>query len=122
MIAGIDFNIYQDFSEYITEAKPDSRYEWDYSKALEVLNEQLEKLVKRNKLTLLYKRRRVKPILPLQIWECGNIFTKQDDGYNCWEGIRIQCELDCEYKDFEWDKFDVGVYPDYFKPTGKFTK
>lgn len=122
MIAGIDFNVYQDFSEYITEAKPDSRYEYDYSKALEVLNEQLEKLVKRNKLTLLYKRRRVKPILPLQIWECGNIFTKKDDGYNCWEGIRIQCELDCKYKDFEWDKFDVGVYPDYFKPTGKFTK
>ena len=67
MIAGIDFKIYQDFGKYITEAKSDSRYDWDYSKALEVLNEQLEKLVKRNKLTFLYNRRRIKPILPLMM-------------------------------------------------------
>ena len=125
MIAGIDFKIYQDFGEYITEAKSDSRYDWDYSKALEVLNEQLEKLVKRNKLTFLYNRRRIKPILPLKIWNCGNIFsTKHDEevDVDMWEGVQIECEIDCEYKDFEWNKFSVGVCPDHFMPTGKFTK
>ena len=123
MIAGIDFKIYQDFGEYITEAKSDSRYDWDYSKALEILNEQLEKLVKGNKLTFLYNRRRVKPILPLEIWNCGNIFsTRHNEEVDMWEGVHIECEIDCEYKDFKWNKFSVGVCPDHFIPIGKFTK
>lgn len=93
------------------------------SKALEVLNEQLEKLVKRNKLTFLYNRRRVKPILPLKIWNCGNIFsTRHGEDVDIWEGVQIECEIDCDYKDFEWDKFTVGVCPDHYIPTGKFTK
>ena len=119
MIAGIDFKVYHNFAQYLTEAKGDSRYDYDYTKALEVLNEMLATLVKKNKLTFLYKRRRVKPILPLQIWECGNIFSEQDDEINLWENIQIKCELDCEYKDFDWEAFKVGVCPEHFCPTGK---
>lgn len=110
MTAGIDFRIYKNFGKYVKD---------DYSDALKVLNEMLDKLVKKNKLTFLYKHRRVKIILPIKLSDCGNIFSEQYDGADYWD-VSIRCEIDCEYDDFEWNKLDVGVCPDWFCPLGRF--
>lgn len=110
MIAGIEFDIHYDFDKYV-------KYNGDgcdYSVAINVLNEIVEKLVKRNKLTFLYKHKRVKVILPIEQRDCGNIFSTY------WNGVSIRCEIDCEYDDFDWSKFDVGVCPDNFTPLLKF--
>ena len=86
MIAGIEFTVYQDYSQYLTEEN-----DYEYDKALEVLNEQVKKLVENNELTFMYGRKRVNPILPIKMRDTGNIFDEDDyDGPN-WEGIRINC-------------------------------
>lgn len=116
MIVGIDFKIYHNFGQYVN-----ANDGYDYNNALKVLNEMLEKLVKKNKLTILYKRRRCKIILPVTLKDCGNIFeTKYGDREDSWDGISIRCEVDCEYNDFEWDKLVAGTYPDNFVPLVRF--
>lgn len=113
MIAGIYFNIYGDFSHLIKPSSPNSRYEEDYSDALAELNSLVEKLVSKNKLTFLYKNRRVKVKLPIELRDCGNIIY--DDGeIPQWNSVAIKCEIDCEHNNFDWDKFKVGVHPSYF--------
>ena len=61
MIAGIEFTAYQDYSQYLTEEN-----DYEYDKALEVLNKQVKKLVENNELTFLYDEKRVNPILLIE--------------------------------------------------------
>ena len=110
MTAGIDFRIYKNFGKYIKD---------DYSDALKALNEMLYKLVKKNKLTFLYKHKRVKIILPIKLSDCGNIFSEKYDGADYWD-VSIRCEIDCEYENFDWTKLDVGACPNGFEPLGRF--
>lgn len=117
MIAGIDFKIYHDFEQYLN-----TNDEETYGDAIKVLNEMLAELVKKNKLTFHYGRRKVKILLPVEENHCGNIFSVRcGDSANYWADIGIRCEIDCDYNDFKWDKLVVGVCPDNFIPTARFS-
>lgn len=116
MIAGISFKIYDNFEQYVTGDEDD----YDYTKAIDVLNKTLKELVKKNKLTFLYKNKRVK-ILPLvSEINCGNIFSEKYGDLNYWDNVCIRCEINCEYDNFVWEKLTVGVCPSNFSPTYKF--
>lgn len=111
MIAGIEFTVYRDYSQYLSEEN-----DYEYDKALEVLNEQVKKHVENNELTFLYGRKRVNPILPIEMRNTGNIFDKDDyDGPN-WEGIRINCEIDIDPAEFDHHKFKANKLPSDFDP------
>lgn len=116
MIAGISFKIYDDFGQYVIENEDPC----DYTKAIDVLNETLEKLVKKNKLTFLYKNKRVK-ILPLvNETDCGNIFSEKYGDCNYWDDVQIRCEINCEYDDFVLEKLIVGICPSNFSAEYRF--
>ena len=78
MIAGIEFTVYRDYSQYLSEEN-----DYEYDKALEVLNEQVKKHVENNELTFLYGRKRVNPILPIEMSNTGNIFDEPKVGGSC---------------------------------------
>ena len=106
----ICFTIYRDFTKYFDEED----YE-NCDAALEVLNKMLEESVKKNKLTFLYKNRKVKIVLPLTYRNVGNIFGKED-GIPHWSDVDIPCEIDCNECDFDDHKLRVNLYPDWMDP------
>lgn len=111
MVAKIDFTIYQNFEKYLKEEN-----DYDYTEALNALNEQLKDLVEKNKITFLYKGRRVKIILPLDMSCVGNIFGEDDwEGPN-WDGVSIPCEINISPDDFEPSKLRVNKCPCYMDP------
>lgn len=116
MIAGIGFKIYSNFEQYVVENGDGC----DYTKAIDVLNKTLEKFVKKNKLTFLYKNKRVKIFPLVDETDCGNIFSEKYGDLNYWDDVQIKCEIDCEYSDFIWEKLIVGVCPNNFIPEYRF--
>ena len=111
MVAKIDFTIYQNFEKYLKEEN-----DYDYTEALNALNEQLKDLVEKNKITFLYKGRRVKIILPLDMSCVGNIFGEDDwEGPN-WDGVSIPCEINCDPSEFDSGKLRVSKCPSGFDP------
>lgn len=116
MIAGISFKIYDNFEQYVIKDKDYC----DYTKAIDVLNKTLEALVKKNKLTFLYKNKRVKILSLVNETDCGNIFSEKSGDFNYWDDVQIKCEINCEYDDFVWEKFTVGVCPNNFNPIYRF--
>lgn len=111
MIAKIGFTVYQNFEKYLKEEN-----DYDYTEALNALNEQLKDLVEKNKITFLYKGRRVKIILPLDMRCVGNIFGKEDyDGPN-WDAVDIPCEINIDPSDFDSSKLKVNKLPYYMVP------
>ena len=103
MIAGIDFVIYDDFSK-------------DYTKALKVLNKDIQNYIDKNELIFTYNGKRVKIITPIQECNTGNIFGKDDYDGPCWEGVTIHCEIPINEKDFKAEKLIVHKSPSYFTP------
>lgn len=111
MIAKIGFTVYQDYESYLKEEN-----DYDYTEALNALNEHLKDLVDKNKLTFLYKGRRVKIILPLDMSCVGNIFGEEDyEGPN-WDAVDIPCEINIDPRDFDSSKLRVNKCPCYMDP------
>lgn len=117
MIAKIEFTIYQDYEQYITEGGENCEYEYDYSKALAVLNEKLTNLVSHNELVFTYAGKQVDIVLPVEMNDTGNIFGEDDccEGA-CWEGVNISCEIDCDPYDFDSSKLVVDKCPCGYDP------
>ena len=111
MIAKIRFTIYGNYYEHITPSS--GEYENDYSHALKFLNAELKELVAKNKLTFLYKNRRVKIILPVEMTDTGNIFDGNDCIYPQWEGVEISCEIDCKPEEFDSSRLNVSKCPNF---------
>lgn len=113
MIAKIEFSIYYDFCEYVDLV--DAEYqEYTYSRAVVVLNEIVKKLIQKNKLTFLYKGKRVDIIPNIEEKDTGNIFGWGETPM--WEGVGISCNIDCEPNEFDSKKLRVGKCPDEFYP------
>ena len=111
MIAKIGFTVYQNYEQYLKEEN-----DYDYTEALNALNEHLKDLVDKNELTFLYNGERVKIILPLSMRCVGNIFG--DEGYDGpnWDGVDIPCEINISPDDFEPSKLRVNKCPCYMDP------
>ena len=109
MKAKIEFSIYDNFLQYVISCT-NGDYELDYNLALEMLNKKIHKLIQQNKLTFLYKRRRVQIITPIELYDTGNIFADQ------WEGVGIWCNINCPPNQFDSKKLKVGRCPDNFIP------
>ena len=111
MIAKISFTVYQNYEQYLKEEN-----DYDYTEALNALNEHLKDLVDKDELTFLYNGERVKIILPLNMRCVGNIFG--NEGYNGpnWEGVAIPCEINISPDDFEPSKLRVNKCPCYMDP------
>jgi len=124
MIAGIDFIIYNDFSKYITYPYYDENGKYhknggddpDYTKALKVLNKDIQSYIDKNELIFTYNRKRVKIITPIQEYDTGNIFGKDDYDGPCWEGVTIYCEIPIKEEDFKAEKLIVHESPSDFIP------
>ena len=124
MIAGIDFVIYDDFSKYVTYPYYDENGKYhknggddpDYTRALKILNKDIQNYIDKNELIFTYKGKRVKIITPIQEYSAGNIFGREDYDGPCWEGITIYCEIPINEKDFKADKLIVHESPGYFIP------
>lgn len=116
MKAAISFDVYGDFYSRIKLSK-DAVWEddWDYSDALKHLNEIVAGAVKNKTLTFKYGRRVVKPILPIEEGDYGNIFN-EDMWISYWNDVEIWCEIPVKYEDFDWDKFMVDKCPEGFEP------
>lgn len=113
MIAKIGFNIYQDYTQYLTEDD-----DYDYGVALDVLNKELKELVDNNELTFTYDGKKVNIVLPLEMRNTGNIFGKNDDWINGanWNDVDIPCEIDCDPHKFEAGKLRAEKHPCYYEP------
>lgn len=109
MKAKIEFSIYGNFLQYVITFT-NGNYELDYNLALEVLNKKIHKLIQQNKLTFLYKRRRVQIITPIELYDTGNIFADQ------WESVGIWCDINCSSEQFDSQKLKIGKCPDNFIP------
>lgn len=105
--AGIDFTIYKDYTSYI-------EHECSYEKAVEVLKQEVSELVKKNKLTFLYKGKKIPIDTDIEEYNCGNIFGPEDYDGPCWEGVTIFCNIDTS--EFDSDKLRVGKCPDSYIP------
>ena len=103
MKAAIEFSVYDNYTPYIEG-------EGDYSKAVEVLNNEIASLVEKKELTFKYGRKNVKILLPIEETQCGNIFDEE------WEGIEIWCEIPDNVGKFDPDKLLVGKCPGDFAP------
>ena len=111
--AKISFTIYDDKYDKLVRGNNDG---FDYNIALNHLNKELEELIKKNKLTFLYKNRRVKVIPYVPLKDTGNIFGDEKYISAQWESVDISCEIDCEYEDFDSTKLRASKYPDNFVP------
>lgn len=111
MIAKIGFNIYQDYTQYLTEDD-----DCDYDVALDVLNKELKELVDNNKLTFTYDGKKVNIVLPLEMRDTGNIFGENDDWMANWNGVDIPCEIDCDPHKFEPSMLRAEKHPCYYEP------
>lgn len=111
MIAKIGFTVYDDFEQYLKEEN-----DYEYNVALNVLNENLKHLVNKNKLSFTYKGKKVKILLPIEMYDTGNIFGKDDDEVPNWDGVDIPCEVDCDPSEFDSHKLRVSKCPDNFEP------
>lgn len=111
MIAKIGFTVYQDYESYLKEEN-----DYDYTEALNALNEHLKELVDKNELTFLYNGKRVKIILPLDMRCVGNIFG--EDGYDGpnWDGVEVPCEINIGSDKFDPSKLRVNKCPCYMDP------
>lgn len=107
MKAKIDFNIYDSFLQYVISCT-NGDYELDYNLALEVLNKKMHKLIQQNKLTFLYKHRRVQIITPIKLYDTGNIFADH------WNNVGIWCDINCSPEQFDSNKLEIGRCPDNF--------
>ena len=103
MTAAIEFIVYDDYTPYI-------HGKGDYSKAVEMLNNELSSLVENKQLTFKYGRKNVKILLPIEEVQCGNIFDDE------WEGIEIWCEIPDDMGKFNPDKLLVGKCPAWLSP------
>lgn len=113
MIARIGFNIYQDYTQYLTEED-----DFDYGVALDVLNKELKELVDNNELTFTYEGEKVNIVLPIEMRDTGNIFGENDDWINGanWNAVDIPCEIDCDPHKFEPSKLRAVKHPYYYEP------
>lgn len=114
MEASISFNVYKDFSKYIENSSEDN--EWNYAKALKSLNTLIKKLIKDKELTITYKGKEVKILLPLKEEHIGNIFTKDDIDGAHWNDVQIPCKINCKEDTFKSDELQVDKHPYYFEP------
>ena len=73
MIAKISFTVYQNYEQYLSEEN-----DYEYDKALEVLNEELKDLVEKKILAYKYDGKPVEVKLPITMKEVGNIFGEED--------------------------------------------
>ena len=112
MEAGIEFNVYKNFDQFVKF----NGLEYDYSVALKELNKLVKELVDNNKLSFTYKKKPVKILLPIDELDCGNIFDKDSYCGYCWEGVAIFCEIPDDEDNFESEKLKVKKIPDYFEP------
>jgi hypothetical protein len=111
MIAKISFTVYQNYEQYISEEN-----DYEYDKALEVLNEELKDLVEKGILAYKYGGKPVEIKLPITMSEVGNIFGEEDyDGPN-WDGVDIPCEINIDPRDFDSSKLKVVKRPYYMDP------
>jgi hypothetical protein len=109
MIAKIGFNIYQDYTQHLTEDD-----DYDYGVALDVLNKELKELVDKDELVFTYDGKQVEIVLPVEMHDTGNIFGEEDYDGPCWDGVDIPCEIDCDPYDFDSSKLRVKKCPYYF--------
>ena len=98
MEAGISFTIYGDYYKHVII----NGWEVDYSKALQVLNDEVRELVESGKLAFKYGKKKVTIKLPITMNKVGNIFYPEDYGGAQWEGVDIWCEIE----GVDADKFD----------------
>ncbi len=123
MEAAITFDVYGNFYDLVEPGGENCEYEWDYSKALEKLNKSISEAVKNNKLTFLYRGKRVEPILPIEEHSCGNIFEADDrNPFGLWNDVAIWCKIDIPKSNFVFEKFVVKNQPNWMRHTGRLTK
>lgn len=123
MKVGIDFTIYDDFTDYITYPYYDENDVYhetggddpDYTKAIEELNKQVKKYVENGDISFTYDLEPMKIIIPIEEYQCGNIFGEEDYEGAMWDGVTIYCEVPIKYKEFDKEKFDVDA-PSHFVP------
>ena len=123
MRAAVSFNVYFDYCQFFKEIEDgEIDEEYGYTGALEVLNQQVKKLINANKLTILYGGKRCKIRGNIKEYECGDIFDAFEPGGAHWNQVEIWCTLPGNPKKFDWDKLRVGVCPSWFEPIGKLFK
>ena len=116
MDAGISFTIYGDYYKHVIL----SDWDVDYSKALQVLNDEVKKLVDSGKLAFKYGNKKVTIKLPITFSNVGNIFFPEDYIGTCWEGVDIWCEIDgVSREDFDHKKLKVSKSPNRFSANGR---
>lgn len=111
MVARIEFTVYQDYDQYLTE-----KNDYDYGVAVKMLNEHLKQLVDAGELTFAYDNKKVKILLPVRESDTGNIFGEDDSDGSFWEGVGIPCNVDCLFSEFDSKKLIVTKCPYYFVP------
>ena len=111
MEAAISFTIYKDFAKYVIS----NGWDVDYSQALKELNKYVKELVDNGNLVITYDGKPTEIILPIEEYQCGNIF--EDGQYPYWEGVEIWCKIPhVKSADFTCDKLSVDRKPACWHP------
>ena len=112
MEAAISFTIYKDFSKYVIS---DVWGYVDYSKAIEELNKYVKELVDNGNLVITYDGKPTEIILPIEEYNCGNIFDEET--YPFWDDVEIWCKFPYVYPaDFICNKLSVDRKPACWHP------
>lgn len=110
MEAAIEFTVYKCYYGLVKPCT-DGRYEWDYSEALQELNNEVSQLVKKKQLVFKYKNRIVPIRLPIEERDTGNIFE------DYWDSVGIWCDIPwVDEDDFDSSYMEVSKCPDDFEP------
>ena len=113
MEAGISFTIYGDYYKHVVI----DGWDVDYSKALQVLNDEVKELVDSGKLAFKYDNKKVTIKMPITFSNVGNIFFPEDYDGPCWESVDIWCEIEgVSEEDFDSKKLKVKKIPAKFAP------
>ena len=120
MKAGINFRIYGDYYKHVIYNGWTDDYGLleDYSKALQILNDEVKGLVDSGKLLIKYGNKKVTIELPITNNNVGNILSCEDDyDEECWEDVAIGFEIDgVSDEEFDSNKLDIKEMPTTFEP------
>ena len=114
MKTAISFRIYGDYYKHVIY---NGLFE-DYSKALQILNNEVKGLVDNGKLLIKYGNKKVTIELPITNNNVGNILSCEHDyDEECWEDVAIWFEIDgVSDEEFDSNKLVIKRMPTTFEP------
>lgn len=113
MKTAISFRIYGDYYKHVIY---NGLFE-DYSKALQVLNDEVKGSVDSGKLLIKYGNKKVTIELPITNNNVGNILSGEDDyDEECWEDVDIWFEIEgVSDEEFDSNKLNIKKMPTTFE-------